>query len=84
MDKELREIGMYGMTKADVLEEKPSFYSNEMWAVAILSDVQEIIAHEHGDWQEASRIFINKAKFWASKKYVEAEEAKSSAYHRRD
>lgn len=73
-----RQIKMFGMTTIEVLASKPGFYSNGLYAMAILSDVQEVLARldtvigepaNHASLTfkkelETARQWINKAKFF--------------------
>jgi hypothetical protein len=52
---------MFGMPLANVVAEKPDFYTPIAWATTILSDAQESM--EHG-CLEMARQYINVAKFW--------------------
>jgi hypothetical protein len=56
---------MFGMSKAQVVAEKPKFERPGMWAMSILSDAQETIARSGtAEARERARRWINKAKFW--------------------
>jgi hypothetical protein len=61
-----RQIQMFGMPLDDVRKEKPPIYKPGMWAMSILSDVQELLAAQGGSAgaREQARQWINKAKFW--------------------
>ena len=64
MTIEEQEVLMFGMTKEQVIAERSSLYTEHMWAMSILSDVQEIIKSPTVDNLETARQWINKAKFW--------------------
>jgi hypothetical protein len=60
-----RERQMFGMTLDQVIAEKPKYESAGMWAMSILSDVQELIARDSSATaRERARQWINKAKYW--------------------
>ena len=68
--KEIREVGMYGCTEAqmrEAVESGPSFrFSGPAMVVAsMLSDAQEMMAYEQPDFNtiEDQRQLINRAKF---------------------
>ena len=68
--KEIREVGMYGCTEAqmrEAVESGPSFrFSGPAKVVAgMLSDAQEMMAYEQPDFNtiEDQRQLINRAKF---------------------
>jgi hypothetical protein len=63
-DQIAREIYMFGETTNAMEAVKPAFYSNIMYAMAILSDAQEMI--ERHD-EETARQYINKAKYFLAK-----------------
>lgn len=59
------ELQMFGMTREQLVSEKPKFYKPSMYAMSILSDVQELLARKPDSRQlERARQWINKAKFW--------------------
>lgn len=55
---------MFGETVEEMKRAKPGFYSDGLYAMSILSDVQEILVTT-GDI-ETARQWINKAKFFIS------------------
>ena len=60
-----RQIEMFGMTVEQVEAEKPEFYGPGLWAMSILSDVQELVSRNPTDDDlELARQWINKAKHW--------------------
>ena len=65
----MKEIKMFGMTTKEMIDSKPEFTDNLMYAMQILSDAQEIMTL-HGD-NGYSRVFINKAKFFIDKERQE-------------
>ena len=63
----IQETNMFGQTIEQMEEAKPSFYSNSLYAMAILSDVQELLAREDScdpERIERARQWINKAKYF--------------------
>jgi hypothetical protein len=68
--KEIREVGMYGVTEAgmrEAVESSPSFrFSGPAMVVAsMMSDAQEMVAYGHPDANtlEDQRQLLNRAKF---------------------
>ena len=68
--KEIREVGMYGCTEAqmrEAVESSPSFrFSGPAMVVAsMMSDAQELVAYGHPDVNtfEDQRQLLNRAKF---------------------
>ena len=68
--KEIREVGMYGCTEAqmrEAVESSPSFrFSGPAMVVAsMMSDAQELVAYGHPDANtlEDQRQLLNRAKF---------------------
>jgi hypothetical protein len=68
--KEIREVGMYGVTEAgmrEAVESSPSFrFSGPAMVVAsMMSDAQEMMAYEQPDFNtiEDQRQLLNRAKF---------------------
>jgi len=59
-----QQIAVFGETVEQMIFLKPSFESDTMYAMQILSDAQEVLAR--GD-AERARQFINKAKFFLTK-----------------
>lgn len=61
---------MFGMTLDQVIAEKPKFENPGLWAMSILSDVQEMLARLPSDRNpdpvilDRARQWINKAKYW--------------------
>lgn len=61
---------MFGMTLDQVIAEKPKFEAPGMWAMSILSDVQEMLSRIPLEKRpdpvilERARQWINKAKYW--------------------
>jgi hypothetical protein len=58
---------MFGMTLDQVIAEKPKYETPGMWAMSILSDVQETLARLHRADPvvlDRARQWINKAKYW--------------------
>ena len=72
-EKRQRQLAMFGITLEQVIAEKPKFQKPGMWAMSILSDVQELLVRD-GSTQarERGRQWINKAKFWID--YLESGE----------
>jgi hypothetical protein len=65
MTSEAEQRKMFGITMAEVVAEKPKFEDPGMWAMSILSDVQEIISRRYDPTSlERARQWINKAKYW--------------------
>lgn len=65
MDNEERQYQLFGMTFDQVIAEKPKHTDAGMWAMSILSDVQELIARRpDAAALERARQWINKAKYW--------------------
>jgi hypothetical protein len=58
-----KEVKMFGETVAAMESMKPEFVSNEMYAMMILSDAQEMMNFD----METARQFINKAKYYITK-----------------
>lgn len=59
-DKDKQQM-MFGCELKDLIESKPSFVSNNMYAMMILSDAQAEI--EIGN-SERARVYINRAKYF--------------------
>jgi hypothetical protein len=65
-----RQRQMFGMTLDQVISEKPKFENPGLWAMSILSDVQEMLARIPSDRKpdpvilDRARQWINKAKYW--------------------
>lgn len=67
-----KERKMFGTTIAEMEAAKPKFYSTEMYAMAILSDVQEVMSHVSNastspmvkEELETCRQWVNKAKYF--------------------
>jgi hypothetical protein len=56
---------MFGITLDQVIAGKPKYESAGMWAMSILSDVQELLARDSSaSAGESARQWINKAKYW--------------------
>jgi len=58
---------VFGKSMDRVITEKPDYYSCGMWAMAILSDTQELLSMRDGrsaSRAETARQYINKAKYW--------------------
>lgn len=67
MGHEEQQRQMFGMTLDQVIAEKPKYETPGMWAMSILSDVQETLARLHRVDPvilERARQWINKAKYW--------------------
>ena len=70
MDDQDKQRKMFGMTLDQVIAEKPKHTDSGMWAMSILSDVQEMLAgiplDKRGDAiiLDRARQWINKAKYW--------------------
>jgi len=54
---------MFGMTMAELKRLKPHYVAPGMWAMSILSDVQEVI-ESGNDNMEHVRQALNVAKYW--------------------
>lgn len=67
MGTEEQQRQMFGMTLDQVIAEKPKYETPGMWAMSILSDVQEMLAGlRRADpvMLDRARQWINKAKYW--------------------
>jgi len=58
-----KEISMFGETIESMIDTKPEFTDNLMYAMSILSDAQEELERNN---KETARKFINKAKYFIS------------------
>jgi len=70
MNDEADQRKMFGTTLSKVIAEKPKFADPGLWAISILSEVQELISSSYVPWGiegtsiERARKLINKAKYW--------------------
>lgn len=69
MANEEQQRQMFGMTLDQVIAEKPKYENPGLWAMSILSDVQESLARLSGSRPDPvildrARQWINKAKYW--------------------
>jgi hypothetical protein len=69
MGNEEQQRQMFGMTLDQVISEKPKFENPGLWAMSILSDVQESLARLSPNRPDPvildrARQWINKAKYW--------------------
>jgi hypothetical protein len=66
MDTQDTERKMFGETIAQMTSAKPAYMSNGMYAMSILSDVQELLnfVRDDREVQEQCRQYINKAKYF--------------------
>lgn len=63
--KRMHQRQMFGLTLDEVIAEKPKHTDAGMWAMSILSDVQELVSSEmDAGARERARRWINKAKYW--------------------
>lgn len=65
-NSEERQVKMFGTTIAQMTSAKPLYMSNGMYAMSILSDVQELLnfVRDDREVQEQCRQYINKAKYF--------------------
>jgi hypothetical protein len=63
---EASQVRMFGTTLADLQAGKPPFYSNGLYAMAILSDVQELLCAGNHVPLDRCRQWINRAKWFIS------------------